>query len=209
MSTIPGDIAKKFAVYRSDRIFPNDSGPVCQSIENNQHNILFKGYNWVENKTDWGAYASPSVNSTYFCLGEESLAQKNTMAHEVFGHAFGLMDDEYCYTSNKNNSNCQYDDVDKGAYCESQASDENSHFFNVTSSSNCSKWQSVVKTPCFQGAISENYYRSSDNSMMRDQTDPSAKFSDLQLYIIRTASDDFANRESRLRYLQEPLSCTK
>ena len=187
-----GSATQKFAVYSSDNIFPSSKGPICPTIESNRSDIIFKNYNWVANNTGSGAYSIINLKSAYYCMGNKSLARKNMIAHELFGHAFAQLRDEY--TNN-----------DEGAYCMQQMR-HGSVFYNITAKNDCSKWQSAVKTGCFKGAISVNFYRSTENSIMNDLWNASG-FSPLQMYFINMAANDYSNLANNLRPFAESLTC--
>jgi hypothetical protein len=86
-------------------------------------------------------------------MGDASI--QNLFTHE-FGHAFGYLYDEYVYGGCGPNRN---------ETCRSQGAIP--QYDNCDNNNQCPKWQGLAGTGCFQGCNFADWYRGTENSIMR------------------------------------------
>jgi hypothetical protein len=105
------------------------------------------------NSTVPGGAGNPSM-----AFGTASQFKGQTFAHELGGHSFGELMDEYVYSSPAN-GNLYF----SGANC---ALPEEANY--QSESISCDKWSNVPGTGCYSGCAYSNLYRSTLTSIMRD-----------------------------------------
>jgi len=163
-----------FAVYRLDEIFDGKNDNVLSEImrtdcPNALKNRLLS-YGYVYNGS--GNHAKAFINSkkAYYCIKGDRYNNR-AFAHEQIGHIFANFRDEYYPTKT----------------CSDKV------WINITENDQCEKWKNI-SSECVEqcNCYSDNCFRSSENSIMRNPWEPDGIFNDLQNYVIDSCNNNFS-----------------
>lgn len=179
LTYIPSEDIKHFAVYRIDEIYDGTNDQQIEQIieedcpEVNENKFLSYGYV----HKGLGRASAELGGNAYYC--HASMSEK-VLAHEQIGHAFAQFLDEYEEDSFKK-------------YLISKIMSMHS-WTNITSDNECEKWRNFTRG-CFEGC---NYrlkgcFRSTENSIMRDDGGRNAYFYDVHNFVIHGCVENFAS----------------
>ena len=169
------DLSDNFGVYRSDKVFTTTQTNICPDVESKKEYV---SYGWIQNGSGKTAYGDMG-NNAYYCIGNIS---PNVLAHEQIGHNFAFLSDEYSPYKKFNDAKLE-------------------HNYNCTTNKECTKWK-TIETGCHSGCLTQDSYRSSENSLMNNHLTASA-FSALQEYIIKKTISSYPNQHVQLKSLDE------
>lgn len=167
-----GSESGNFVVYRSDKIDTGNSSTLCST--ETQGKLVYRlwvlagdvrAWTYRGNQSAWACLYSGSGASGFEALSD-------TLAHEVIGHDFSYLMDEYFVSG---------------------TSTPAKPYYNCSASASCEKWKNAsfpggtLVDACTKGCYREslNLYRSAgDDIMLEDGSSSTLTFSKLQKFII-------------------------